>query len=284
MSSAANIGSAALTPTDVKGGLLLLSESYVEHETIQQLPKIDPKIDNAQLYSTPYSQLTKLSRVYWELCRRGDKKFADEDELISALCKPHLTRSQAISQRQFPYWEQARLCEAQGGAPQLTAQQYRQNVNALTDSRELYNQGRMFSNVTFFPCTMYIPKLQQSSTYQVAVVLFGVLYSSFPAVAGTHLLPECTPKYVNYTTDEGVNMYVDMQFITGIHSQAAIVAALNSTHPHPNSFITFIPMVKSGFFNDWGREIGWTVSGSSLGLAVSECILGSAPVAYTGYI
>lgn len=142
-----------------------------------------------------------------------------------------------------------------------------------------------FCNVTAFPTVAYVPKKAVAET-EAVVIPIGVMYSSFemaPSQEGP--LYDVSPtQYKEFVCDDGTKVNVDLQYFgSGSSIRASVAASLNSFRPLEGSYLTIFPLVKSDFFRNWDLTYGWSIQGSSLGLAIAAAIRGCPTMMYTGY-
>lgn len=176
-----------------------------------------------------------------------------------------------------------------------------------------------FYNYTFFPVEMSanlgiteqqerfrvgpggIPMSQGMTEKKVkshAMAQFCVVYSSFPlarkgtdqkqtpgAQQAARVLP-FDPSYKQVRVSDSIYVYIDITLVKRDPSaQLATVAALVNSTPKNASYITFFPSA---------GNIGWDqtfntpakyqlLTSASLGIAVQACVIGCAPINYTGY-
>lgn len=133
-----------------------------------------------------------------------------------------------------------------------------------------------FINYTFFPGVRTVREI-------VEVIPYCVVYSSQK--------PGFTDgaDYVAFTTSppDSTRMFVDRELIADQNCEMSIIAALNSSRPMNDSYLTFFPCIGAQALYAASRSGSYHklfgVRGASLGLAVQAAICGMPSVMYTGY-
>lgn len=188
----------------------------------------------------------------------GDDEVSSSNDCIKAMVEGFITRGQPPPGRaqKRMFWEE-------------TGDAY---TGAYNEEQTKAN----FLNYTFFPGV-------RIAQHVVQVIPYCVVYSSEK--------PGFTDgaDYVAFTTSppDSTRLFVDRELIADQNCEMSIIAALNSSRPMNDSYITFFPCIgaqqlyaasRSGkYHKDYG------VRGASLGLAVQAAVCGMPSVMYTGY-
>lgn len=146
----------------------------------------------------------------------------------------------------------------------------------------------------------YFPSVKTNTDGSVTLALYGVLYSSFVPSSGeangSNPVIRGPPRYQRITLADAPDaqgnvpfVYVDFSLVHDASAGLAIKAALESSWPVSESYITLFALVDDAAWvgmiqsNQMNTHV-WALAGPSMGVAVMAAIMGGPPIAYTGYI
>lgn len=129
-----------------------------------------------------------------------------------------------------------------------------------------------FLNVTYFPTVFWNQSLRVYDSLP-----FAVFYSSVkPSDKTVGHLAMWTPIRVR---NNGSTVMVDMACIADQDALRSLVSSLETSCPMQDSFVWFSPIWFEGY-----AQAPQRIMGASFGLALAACIMGAAPLFYTGFI
>lgn len=162
--------------------------------------------------------------------------------------------------------------------------------NASSWDMDSVMNGSHFLNHAFFPVCH---QLSAGGRQQMRTSIYIVCYSSFALQAMVQNEFGFDVEYKEYnivprvSQEEMRKVYVSTALTSGTDALLSILTALANTRPIPNSFITIFPWVTQSVYASYIQDIGkkaWRFSGASFGIATMMAVMGSAPIAYTGFV